>query len=278
MRTLRYPVVQRPGAAPRPLPRRRGRGALGPAGAAGAGLHRPDRARGRGGGAGRAQRGRQVDAPDLARERRGADRRLPAAAWTAPELALRRSVLPQSPCSPSLFPGGQDVVGAGPVRSWRTRTTRRWRRRWRPPRRPGSAGRPFSELSGGERWRSGRGRTSRRPPMLRHQERPADSCRERAAAGDAVAVVLRSGAGRCVREPGRRARTRRIARWARRRRSSTGSCSARCTGSRWRCSAPGDARRSSPHAPSPKSPGPGPVSWVRALHAVAAAPGQGFDG
>ncbi|MFG3404524.1 heme ABC transporter ATP-binding protein [Streptomyces sp. NPDC048142] len=129
----------------------------------------------------------------------------PAHAWSAPELALRRSVLPQSAALSFPFPV-EDVVRMGRA-PWAgteradedeaavaaamaaTEVTR-------------FAGRPFSALSGGEKARVTLARVlAQRAPLmlldeptaaldLRHQELVLRICRERAAAGDAVVVVL----------------------------------------------------------------------------------------
>ncbi|MFJ3668229.1 heme ABC transporter ATP-binding protein [Streptomyces sp. NPDC090106] len=128
----------------------------------------------------------------------------PAAQWSAPELALRRAVLPQSaglsfPFSvedvvrmgrapwAAVGPDEDDAVVAEAMR--RTEVAE-------------FAPRSFSALSGGEKARVALARVlAQRAPLLlldeptaaldlRHQELVLRVCRERARAGDAVVVVL----------------------------------------------------------------------------------------
>ncbi|MFD7086611.1 heme ABC transporter ATP-binding protein [Streptomyces sp. NPDC059896] len=129
----------------------------------------------------------------------------PALDWSAPELALRRAVLPQAAALSFPFPVAEvvrmgrapwagtalededDAAVAGAMAA--TETTE-------------FAPRPFSALSGGERARVALARVlAQRAPLLlldeptaaldlRHRELVLRVCRERAAAGDAVVVVL----------------------------------------------------------------------------------------
>ncbi|WP_210577691.1 heme ABC transporter ATP-binding protein [Streptomyces sp. GESEQ-4] len=128
----------------------------------------------------------------------------PASEWSAPELALRRAVLPQSAALSFPFTVEEVVrMGRAPWAATavedddaavaeamdRAEVT-------------AFATRPFSALSGGERARVALARVlAQRAPLLlldeptaaldlRHQELVLRLCRERARAGDAVVVVL----------------------------------------------------------------------------------------
>ncbi|MEV0171083.1 heme ABC transporter ATP-binding protein [Streptomyces sp. NPDC050803] len=128
----------------------------------------------------------------------------PVAEWSAPELALRRAVLPQSASlsfpfaveevvrmgrAPWAALGLEDDDAAVAEAMAATEVS-------------GFAARPFSALSGGERARVALARVlAQRAPLLlldeptaaldlKHQELVLRLCRERARAGDAVVVVL----------------------------------------------------------------------------------------
>ncbi|MFI6032815.1 heme ABC transporter ATP-binding protein [Streptomyces sp. NPDC051315] len=127
----------------------------------------------------------------------------PATEWTAPELALRRAVLPQA--ATLSFPFAvADVVrmGRAPHDSSPAEDDRAVAEAMAATEVTAFAARPFSALSGGERARAALARVlAQRAPLLlldeptaaldlRHQELVLRLCRERAAAGDAVVVVL----------------------------------------------------------------------------------------
>ncbi|MEV5976026.1 heme ABC transporter ATP-binding protein [Streptomyces sp. NPDC052114] len=129
----------------------------------------------------------------------------PASGWPAPELALRRAVLPQSAALSFPFVV-EEVVRMGRAPWAGTRLAddddRIVREAMAATEVGGFAARPFSALSGGERARVALARVlAQRAPLLlldeptaaldlRHQELVLRICRERAAAGDAVVVVL----------------------------------------------------------------------------------------
>ncbi|MFI5617452.1 heme ABC transporter ATP-binding protein [Streptomyces sp. NPDC051567] len=129
----------------------------------------------------------------------------PVGAWSAPELALRRSVLPQAAALSFPFPV-RDVVrmGRAPWAGTPLADTdeEAVAAAMAATEVAGFAARPFSALSGGEKARVALARVlAQRAPLmlldeptaaldLRHQELVLRLCRERAAAGDAVVVVL----------------------------------------------------------------------------------------
>ncbi|MFF7393938.1 heme ABC transporter ATP-binding protein [Streptomyces scabiei] len=133
----------------------------------------------------------------------------PVREWSAPELALRRAVLPQSATLSFPFaveevvrmgraPWARQTGGGGAEDSDDVAVAQAMA----VTEVAGFAARPFSALSGGERARVALARVlAQRAPLLmldeptaaldlRHQELVLRVCRERAGAGDAVVVVL----------------------------------------------------------------------------------------
>ncbi|MGK5632554.1 heme ABC transporter ATP-binding protein [Streptomyces sp. URMC 123] len=144
-----------------------------------------------------------ADLPAAAGEVRIADR--PAPAWSPADLALRRAVLPQSATLSFPFTVAQVVrMGRAPWAGTpaEDEDDRAVAAALAATETAGFARRPFSGLSGGERARVALARVlAQRAPLLlldeptaaldlRHQELVLRTCRERAAAGDAVVVVL----------------------------------------------------------------------------------------
>ncbi|WP_445528997.1 heme ABC transporter ATP-binding protein [Streptomyces cyslabdanicus] len=129
----------------------------------------------------------------------------PAAEWSAPELALRRAVLPQSTALSFPFPVEEVVrMGRAPHASSSSpaEDERIVAEAMAATEVTAFAARPFAALSGGERARVALARVlAQRAPLLlldeptaaldlKHQEMVLRLCRERAHAGDAVVVVL----------------------------------------------------------------------------------------
>nr|WP_258527917.1 heme ABC transporter ATP-binding protein [Streptomyces sp. NBRC 110611] len=130
---------------------------------------------------------------------------LPAGDWSAAELALRRAVLPQSATLSFPFTVAEVVgMGRAPWAGTPAADTddAAVTEAMAATEVAGFAGRPFAALSGGERARVALARVlAQRAPLLlldeptaaldlRHQELVLGICRERAATGDAVVVVL----------------------------------------------------------------------------------------
>ncbi|MFH0522262.1 heme ABC transporter ATP-binding protein [Streptomyces sp. M41] len=127
----------------------------------------------------------------------------PASDWSAPELALRRAVLPQSATLSFPFTVEEVVrMGRAPHAASPAEDDLAVAEAMAAAEVSAFAVRPFSALSGGERARVALARVlAQRAPLLlldeptaaldlRHQELVLRLCRERARAGDAVVVVL----------------------------------------------------------------------------------------
>nr|WP_244188271.1 heme ABC transporter ATP-binding protein [Streptomyces regalis] len=127
----------------------------------------------------------------------------PATDWSAPELALRRAVLPQSASLSFPFTVEEVVrMGRAPHATSPAEDDLAVAEAMAATEVSAFALRPFSALSGGERARVALARVlAQRAPLLlldeptaaldlKHQELVLRLCRERARAGDAVVVVL----------------------------------------------------------------------------------------